>query len=155
MKIVRLLALLPLVLATVLLDAPLAAQQPALTYEQARIAAEAAEAEARRNNWNVSIVVSDADGIPVYVKRLTGASARSFDVGVRKARTSVATGLTTGDYGQRVNAGTLEAIADGVTFEGGVPIVLNGQVVGAIGTSGVTAAQDAQISRAGVAAIGG
>ncbi|HUE96216.1 MAG TPA: heme-binding protein [Longimicrobiaceae bacterium] len=133
--------------------APVAAQDPALTYEMAERAADAAEAEARRNGWNVTILVADADGVPVYVKRLTGASPRSFEVAMRKARTAAATGLTTAEYGQRREAGRIAELEDGVTFAGGVPILAGGQVIGAIGTSGVRADDDEVVSRAGVEAI--
>ena len=133
--------------------APARAQEQALTYEMARTAAEAAEAEARRNNWNVTIVVADAAGIPVYLKRLTGASPRSYDIAMGKARTSGATGLTTAEYGQRRQAGTVAEVENGITFAGGVPIIVNGQTIGAIGTSGVRADDDERISRAGVEAI--
>jgi len=128
-------------------------QTQALTYEMAREAAEAAEAEARRNNWNVTIVVADADAVPVYLKRLTGASPRSYEIAMRKARTSAATGLTTQVYGERLEAGQVEEVPDGVNFAGGVPIIVDGEVIGAIGTSGVRAEEDAQISQAGVDAI--
>lgn len=132
---------------------PAAAQAPALTYEMAEEAAEEAEEFARENGWNVTIIVADAEGIPVYLKRLTGASARTYDIAMRKARTSAATGLTTADYGQRLEAGQVEEVPDGVTFAGGVPIIVNGETIGAIGTSGVRAEEDEQVSRAGVEEI--
>jgi glc operon protein GlcG len=148
---------LPLCAILVLLvggaGAAAAQDQPSLTYETALRAAEAAEAEARRNNWNVTIVVTDAEAIPVYLKRLTGASARSYDIAMRKARTSVTTGLTTGVYGERLEAGQVAEVPEGITFQGGVPIILDGRVVGAVGTSGVRASEDEQVSRAGVEAI--
>lgn len=134
-----------------------AAQQapegPGLTYELAREAAEAAEAEARRNQWNVTIVVVDAAGIPLYLKRMTGASLRSYDFAMGKARTSAASGLTTREYAEGVAAGTVEAVPDAVTIEGGIPLTLGGQVVGAIAVSGLPPQSDAVVARAGVAAI--
>lgn len=126
------------------------AQEPALTYEMAEEAADAAEAEARRNGWNVTIIVADADGLPVYLKRLTGASPRSYDIAMRKVATSVATGLTTAEYGRQREAGQVDEVENGVTFAGGVPIIVNGEVIGAIGTSGVRAEQDEVVSQAGV-----
>lgn len=131
----------------------LAAQEQSLTYETAQRAVEAAEAEARDNNWNVTIIVTDADAVPVYLKRLTGASPRSYEIAMRKAQTSVASGLTTAVYGQRVEAGEVDEVPDGVTFAGGVPILIDGTVVGAVGTSGVRAEEDEQVSQAGVDAI--
>lgn len=132
---------------------PAVAQERALTYEMAEKAAEAAEEEARDNDWNVTIIVADAEGVPVYLKRLDGASARSYEIAMRKIKTAVATGLTTAIYGQRLEAGQIAEVPDGVTFAGGVPILRKGEVIGAIGTSGVAAIDDQQISQAGVDAI--
>ncbi len=133
-----------------------AAQQGAagaLTYELARTAIDAAEAEARRNGWNVTIVVADAEGMPVYVRRLDGASPRTHDVAMRKAATVAATGLTTAVYGQRLEAGSVPEVPDGTPFAGGVPILRGGQLIGAIGTSGVAAVDDERVSQAGADAI--
>ncbi len=138
---------------------PVSAQQPAqtqaqvLTYALAQQVVEAAEAEARRNNWNVTIVVTDASGVPVQVRRLDGASARSFDVAMRKAATVIATGLATSVYGERLKAGQVKEVPDGVTFAGGVPVMRGGELIGAVGTSGVAAFDDERISNAGAAAL--
>ena len=75
------------------------AEPRALTYELAREAVDVAEAEARRNDWDVTIVVTDTDGVPVYVRRLDGASPRSYEVAMRKSASVVASGLTTAIYG--------------------------------------------------------
>lgn len=125
----------------------------ALTFDLAQRAMDAAEAEARANDWDVTIVVIDADGIPVYLRRLDVASPRSYAVAMRKASTVVATGLTTATYGERLEAGEVEEIPDGVTFAGGVPIMRGGELIGAVATSGVRAIQDEQVSRAGADAI--
>jgi uncharacterized protein GlcG (DUF336 family) len=125
----------------------------ALTYALAQKAIEAAEAEARRNSWNVTIVVTDAAGVPVMLRRLDGASPRSYDVAMRKAATVVATKMATSEYGAQLKAGTVKEVPNGVNFAGGVPIVRGGEFVGAIGTSGVQAVQDEQISKAGASAI--
>lgn len=127
---------------------------PSLTLAQARQMVDAAEAEARANSWNVTIVVADVAGVPIYVRRIDGASPRSWDIALNKAKTVVATGMSTIEYGQAVSAGTVQAIENGITFEGGLPVRLGGEIVGGIGTSGVQSSQDAQISRAGLAAIG-
>jgi glc operon protein GlcG len=138
---------------------PVAAQSggedaPALSLAQARQMVDAAEAEARANEWNVTIVVTDVDGVPIYLRRLDGASPRSYDIAFNKARTVAATGMSTLEYGQALNAGTVQPIENGINFEGGLPIRLGGELVGGIGTSGVRSNEDAQISRAGLAAIG-
>ena len=125
----------------------------ALTYEMAVQVIDAAEAEARKNNWNVTIVVTDAAGIPVMLRRLNGASARSYDIAMRKAATVVASKLTTAEYGAQLKAKTVTEVPNGITFAGGVPIMRGGELIGAVGTSGVTAAQDEIISKAGAAAV--
>ncbi len=144
---------LPLLGFVVLGFAPAVAQQ-SLTYEQARTAMDAAERDARSNQWNLTIVIADAQGVPIYVRRMDGASSRTFDVAMRKVRTALAAGMATGDYGQALAAGRVDEIPDGVTFEGGYPIRLGGNMVGAMSASGARGAQDAQVVRAGMAAIG-
>src|SRR5918999_1136726 len=121
----------------------------ALTYEMAQQVMDAAEAEARKNKWNVTIVVTDANGVPVVLRRLTGASPRSYEIATRKAATVVATKLTTAVYGEQLKAGTAKEVPNGITFAGGVPIVRGTEFIGAVGTSGVQAIQDEQISKAG------
>jgi glc operon protein GlcG len=154
-------SILPYVLPLLLLAIPLAAsaQAPAaaspLTVEVARRIIDAAEAEARANQWNVTLVVVDAAGVPVYLRRMDGASPRSFDFAIGKARTSASTGLATREYAERVSDGRMQPVEGGLTIEGGVPIRLGGEVVGSIGVSGVPAVSDGQIARAGVAAVEG
>ena len=125
----------------------------ALTYEMAVQVIDAAEAEARKNKWNVTIVVTDAAGVPVVLRRLTGASPRSYEIATRKAATVVATRLTTAIYGEQLKAGTVKEVPNGITFAGGVPIMRGGEFIGAVGTSGVQAIQDEQISKAGAGVI--
>ena len=144
---------LPLLGFVVLGFAPAVAQQ-SLTYEQARTAMDAAERDARSNQWNLTIVIADAQGVPIYVRRMDGASSRTFDVAMRKVRTALAAGMATGDYGQALAAGRVEEIPAGVTFAGGSPIRVGGNMVGAMSASGASGAQDAQVVRAGMAAIG-
>jgi uncharacterized protein GlcG (DUF336 family) len=133
--------------------APAQPQTQALTYAMAQQAMDAAEAEARRNKWNVTIVVTDAAGVPVMVRRLDGASARSFDVASRKAATVVASKLATSAYGAQVKEGKVKEVPNGITFAGGVPIMRGSELVGAVGTSGVQALQDEQVSQAGANAV--
>jgi glc operon protein GlcG len=154
------LARLTLMLIAVLFSATAAmAQTPAapapqaLTYEMAVEVIDAAEAEARKNKWNVTIVVTDAAGMPVVLRRLTGANPRSYDIAMRKAATVVASKLTTAEYGAQLKAKTVTEVPNGITFAGGVPILRGTEFIGAVGTSGVTAAQDEIISKAGAAVI--
>jgi glc operon protein GlcG len=133
--------------------APAAAAPQALTYEMAQQIIDAAEAEARKNKWNVTIVVTDAAGVPVALRRLTGASPRSYDIATRKAATVVATKLTTAAYGEQLKAGSVKEVPNGITFAGGVPVMRGTEFIGAVGTSGVRANEDEIISKAGASAI--
>ena len=133
-------------------QAPAAAPQ-ALTYDLARQVIDAAEAEARRNKWNVAIVVTDAAGVPVMMRRLDGAGARPFDIAMRKAATVVATKMATSAYGEQLKAGTVKEVPNGINFPGGVPIMRGTEFIGAVGTSGVRATEDEQISKAGASVI--
>ena len=134
-------------------QAPAAPAPQALTYEMAVQVIDAAEAEARANKWNVTIVVTDAAGVPVVLRRLTGASPRSYDIATRKAATVVASKLTTAGYGAQLKNKAVTEVPNGITFAGGVPIMRGAEFLGAVGTSGVTAAQDEIISKAGAAVI--
>lgn len=128
--------------------------QQALTYEQVKTAMDAAEAEARSNGWNLTIIIADAQGVPLYLRRMPNAMPRSYDIAMGKIRTALETGMHTGDYGAAVSAGRMQAIDGGVTFEGGYPLRVDGQVVGAMSASGARGSEDAQAVRAGMAAIG-
>jgi uncharacterized protein GlcG (DUF336 family) len=143
---------LPLLTLAALGTAEVDAQ--ALTLEQATTAMNAAEAEARRNGWNLTIVVAGADGIPIALRRMDGASPRSYDIAMAKVRTALAAGMPTGDYGQALAAGRADTIPNGITFEGGYPLRRGGEVVGAMSASGARGSEDAQAVRAGMAAIG-
>ena len=148
-----------LLIGSVLSAAAATAQAPAvpapqaLTYEMAVQVIDAAEAEARKNKWNVTIVVTDAAGVPVALRRLTGASPRSYDIATRKAATVVATKLATSAYGEQLKAGTVKEVPNGINFAGGVPIMRGTEFIGAVGTSGVRAIEDEQISKAGASVI--
>ena len=133
---------------------PAAAPAPqAMTYEMAVQIIDAAEAEARKNKWNVTIVVADAAGMPVVLRRLTGASPRSYDIAMRKAATVVAAKMTTAEYGAKMKEKAVTEVPNGITFAGGVPVMRGGEFIGAVGTSGVTAAQDEIISKAGSSVV--
>ncbi len=127
----------------------------ALSLEGARRIMEAAEAEARRNNWNVSIAIVDAAGDMVLFQRMDAASPMSTDIAHGKARTSARFRRPTKALEDAVAGGRVALVTvEGATLmEGGEPIVVDGQVLGAVGVSGVTSAQDAQIARAGIAAL--
>jgi len=132
----------------------LAQSESLMTYDLATRAMDAAEAYARDQGWNVTILITDQNNNPVMLRRIDGAGERTFGFATAKALVVNETGLTSGEYGQRVQAGDIEEIEGGVTFAGGVPVFVNGQRIGAIATSGVRAAQDEEVSIAGAEAIG-
>ena len=147
------------IIAAVLLmfaTTPLFAQddESLMTYELAGQAMAAAEAYAREQGWNVTILITDQNNNPVMLHRIDGAGGRTFQFATAKALVVNATGLTSGEYGQQVQAGDREEIEGGVTFAGGVPVFRNGQHIGAISTSGVRALQDEEVSIAGAEVIG-
>ena len=120
-------------------------EESLMTYDLATSAMDAAEAYAREQGWNVTILITDQNNNPVMLRRIDGAA---------KALVVNETGLTSGEYGRRVQAGDMEEIEGGVTFAGGVPVYRTGQRIGAISTSGVRAAQDEEVSIAGAEVIG-
>ncbi len=140
------------VVALLGLSAP--AAQAQLTFAQAGTAMDAAEAEARANGWNLSILIVDAEGVPIYLRRMDGASARTHDIVTRKVHVVLTTGGTSLAYGQALAAGTTDTIPGGIHFEGGLPIRMDGVLVGAMAASGARGSEDAQVVRAGLAAIG-
>ena len=139
-----------------LFSASVSAQDEAsrMTYDMAKTAMEAAEAYAREQGWNVTILVADQHGTPVMLHRLDGASARTFDIVRSKALVVLQTGLTSGQYGAMLAAGEIEEIEGGVTFQGGVPVYVDGVLVGAVTASGVRGNQDEEVSMAGAKMIG-
>ncbi len=142
-------------LACTVVAASTAEAQQSLTLEQARAAMDAAETEAAQNQWNLTILIADTEGVPIYLRRIDGASARSYEIATRKVNTALASGMHTADYARALAAGQTDSIPNGVTGDGGYLIRLGGQVVGAMSASGASGAEDAQVVRAGMAAIGG
>jgi uncharacterized protein GlcG (DUF336 family) len=130
------------------------AEAQAITLEEAKKAADAAEAEARSNKWNLAILISDAEGTPILFLRMPGATQRNYDIAMRKVKTALGSGMHTADYAAALKAGTVKEVPDGVTFDGGLLLRRDGKIVGAMSASGATGAQDAQAVRAGMAAIG-
>ena len=152
--------IVPLVVLLAALTAVSAQQLPTkrvLTLEAARRVAAAAEAEARKNNWNVSIAVVDDAGHLVLFQRMDGAKLVAIDIAIRKARTAVYFQGETKGLEEEVTKGGRTALLpiDGfMPLEGGIPLTVEGKVIGAIGVSGVTGQQDAQCAKAGAAALG-
>jgi glc operon protein GlcG len=127
-----------------------------LTLEAARVALAAAEAEAVRNLWRVVIAVVDEGGHALVLARLDGAQWSSVDTAVAKARAAAAWKRPTRLLEESVNKGRFAflSITQGMAaLQGGVPIEVDGAIVGAIGVSGVRAQDDEQVALAGVAAL--
>ncbi len=133
--------------------------QTKFTLELADIKALAAgaEAEALKNNWAVTIAIVDDGGHLLWLQRLDGAAAISAHIAPAKANTAAMGRRESKIYEDIINGGRvsfLSAPAIEGMLEGGVPIMKDGQCLGAIGVSGVKSTEDAQIAKAGLAAIG-
>jgi uncharacterized protein GlcG (DUF336 family) len=123
-----------------------------LTLDVARKIAAAAEKHARDNQWNVCIAIVDDGGHLIYFQRMDGTQHGSVLVSQRKAETAIAFKRPSKVFEEGVAGGrnVLLALPGAVPLEGGLPLVVDGQMVGAIGVSGVTAQQDGMIAQAGV-----
>ena len=129
----------------------------AIPLADAKRAVAAAQAEAVKNKWNVAIAVVDSGGHLVAFERIDSTQYGSVDVALEKARTAVAFRRSTKVFQDAVASGgeglrTLK-LPGATPIEGGLPLVVGGKIVGAIGVSGVTSAQDGQIAAAGVAGL--
>lgn len=127
------------------------ADKKVLTLEAAKKIAAAAEVEAKKNNWNVVIAVVDDGGHLVYLQRIDGTQTGSIDVAIQKARTAQAFKRPTKVFEDAIAGGrnALIALHGALPLEGGLPIMVGGQLVGAIGVSGVKSTEDGQIAKAG------
>ena len=128
--------------------------KPCLTAADARRIAAAAEAEALAHGWAVVIAVVDDGGHLWRLQRLDGAAPISSEIAPAKARTAALGRRESKAYEDRINQGRvafLSAPMHGM-LEGGVPIVVDGKIIGAIGVSGVMSNQDAEVAMAGAAA---
>lgn len=128
--------------------------RPALTLSDCKKIAAAAEAEAVKNNWNVSVAILDDGGNVLHLFRMDGANRLTPEIAMRKARTSALTGRPSKSWEDRIKDGRLAMLAMPVTpVQGGVPIIVEGECVGAVGVSGVQSHEDEQIAAAGIAAL--
>jgi glc operon protein GlcG len=144
--------------ASLMLPAPAGAELPSkrvLTLAAAKTIATAAEAEALKRGSTVVIVVVDDAGHVLLLERLDNTQVASVDVGIGKARTAAIFRRPSKDFEDQVRNGRVAALAlPGATpLQGGVPLLVDGQVVGAIGVSGNTPQEDEDIAKAGAAAL--
>ena len=122
-----------------------------------KLIASAAEAEAVKNNWAVSFAIVDDGGHLLWFQRLDGAAPVSAHIAPAKAHTAAVGRRETKIYEDLINAGRYSFLSAPLIhgmLEGGIPIVKDGQILGAIGVSGVKSSEDAQIAKAGLEAIG-
>ena len=130
--------------------------KPFLCLEDARRMAAAAEAEALKNQWAVTIAIVDDGGHLLWLQRLDGAAPISAQIAPAKARTAALGRRDSRIYEEMINGPrTAFLSAPGLEgmLEGGVPVMVQGHYIGAVGVSGVKASDDALIARAGIAAL--
>jgi len=131
--------------------------KPTLTLDDVKRIATAAEAEALAHRWAVSIAIVDDGGHLLWLQRLDGAAPISAQIAPNKARTAALGRRESRVYEEMINQGRVSFLSvPGLEalLEGGVPIVADGQCIGAVGVSGVKSTEDAQIAKAGIAALG-
>jgi uncharacterized protein GlcG (DUF336 family) len=128
-----------------------------ITFDQAQKAMAAAQAEAKKNSWNVVIAIVDSGGHLVSLQRLDNTQYGSIDVAKGKATTAVSFRRPTKALEDVITGGgvglRILKLEGATPLEGGVPIVVDGKIIGGIGVSGVLSSQDAQIARAGADAL--
>jgi len=131
-------------------------QKPVLTADDCHKMMAACKAEAQKNKWAVTIAIVDDSGAALLLERLDSAGAISATVAMGKAQTSALTKRPSKFFEDRVKErpGFVTFPTPGVMFQGGVPIVHQGECVGAIGVSGVQSHEDEQVAQAGVSALG-
>jgi uncharacterized protein GlcG (DUF336 family) len=130
--------------------------RPMLTQDDVQAMGEAARAEAQANGWAVTIAIVDDGGHLLWLQRLDGAAPVSAQIGPAKARTAALGRRESKGYEDMINQGRTSFLsAPGIEglLEGGVPVMVEGHCIGAVGVSGVKSNEDAQIARAGIAAL--
>ena len=128
-----------------------------ISLESAKKAAAAAVAEARKNNWNMAVAIVDGGGDLVYFEKMDATQTGSVNVAVGKARSSAMFKRPTKAFQDAVASGgaglRILGLEGAVPVDGGLPIIIDGKLVGAIGLSGAAGDQDAQCAKAGVDAL--
>jgi glc operon protein GlcG len=126
-----------------------------LTLEGAKKMMAAAEAEARKNNWNVAIAIVDSGGNLLLFQKLDETQSGSIDVAIGKARTAATFKRPTKALEEIISGGRSVFLAvEGITpLQGGLPIMIDGQLLGGVGVSGVLSSQDEQVSQAALDAL--
>ena len=133
------------------------ATKKVLTLEAAKAIAAAAQAEAKKNSWNMVICVVDDGGHLIYLERMDGTQLASVQVAQDKARTAVLFKRPSKALEEAVAGGrtVVMKLAGATPVEGGIPIMASAQLIGGIGVSGASSPQDGQVAAAGLAALDG
>jgi glc operon protein GlcG len=157
MKLSILLAGVALVAGAVAADAQTMSYGTSITVDMAKKAAAPALAEARKNQWTMAIAIVDIAGDLVYFERMDDTQVGSAKVAIDKARSAARFKRPTKAFQDALAAGgeglRILALDGAIPVDGGLPLVMGGKIVGAIGASGGTSAQDGQVAQAGVAAL--
>ena len=128
--------------------------KPCLTLEDCRKITAAAEAEAKKNNWNVSICVLDDGGHVLLLTRMDGASPVTAEIATQKGRSAAIARRSTKVGEDRIAAGRVALLKmPGLPVQGGLPILHQGECIGGIGVSGVQSHEDEQVCTAGLAVL--
>jgi glc operon protein GlcG len=129
--------------------------KPCLTLDDCKKIAAACEAEARKNNWNVVIAIFDDGGHILWLERMDGATPANAEIAIEKGRSAAVSRRSTKTWEDRIAAGRTALLKMPVLpVQGGLPILVGGECVGAVGVSGVQSHEDEQIAGAGIAALG-
>lgn len=133
------------------------ASRVGLTLEVAKQISAAAEAEAAKNKWTVAIAIVDEGGHLIHLAKIDNTQYGSIDVAIQKAQTSAAFKRPTKVFEEAIVGGrnAILGLKGALPLEGGVPIMHDGKVIGAIGVSGVKATEDGQVAKAGADALAG
>ena len=124
---------------------------PSITTAAAKKIAAGVLAECQKNSWNVAVAVVDTYGTLVYFERMEDTQTASMDIAIGKARTAATYRRTTRVFMEAINKGPATATLPGVVASpGGVPIFVDGKIIGGVGVSGVTGDQDEQCAKAGL-----
>jgi glc operon protein GlcG len=136
------------------------AQAPAygneVTLDMAKKVTAAAEAEAKKNNWPMVIAIVDTHGLLVMLQRLDNTQTASVNVAIEKARTAAMFKRPSKAFEDAIAGGrvALLGLPGATPIEGGLPLMLDGKIIGAIGVSGMNSPQDGQVAKAGVDSVG-
>jgi glc operon protein GlcG len=129
--------------------------RPMLTLDDCRKISDAAQAEAKKNNWNVCIAILDDGGHLLHVARMDGATPANAEIAIEKGRSAAVTRRSTKMWEDRIAGGRMVMLKMPLLpVQGGLPIMSDGTCVGAVGVSGVQSHEDEQVAKAGIDALG-